>query len=165
MALHTLRRRSAKHALHVASLTHNLSMPAAEWKAGGTVIDFDIGAIASLGPTRAKQHKSYSKQNSYHGKRTYQPFSQPVTLSQPHCAPTSPSQPITFLSIARTEPNVSSATSTPLRRTARVIMLGTLSQSWQRKPHAIGPKCPKALSSCRGGPFGHDHTLDGLYDF
>ena len=50
VALHTLRRRATKNTLYVASLTHNLSVSAAERKTGGTVIDFDIGTITSLGP-------------------------------------------------------------------------------------------------------------------
>jgi len=58
MALHTLRRRSTKNSLHVASLAHNLSMPAAEWETGGAVIDFDVGTIASLGSDLADQYKS-----------------------------------------------------------------------------------------------------------
>jgi len=49
MALHALRRRSTKNALYVASLAHNLGVSAAERETGGTVIDFDIGTITSLG--------------------------------------------------------------------------------------------------------------------
>jgi len=51
----------------MASLAHNLSMSTAEWKAGGSVVNFDIRAIASLGSDLADQHKSRSKQDESQG--------------------------------------------------------------------------------------------------
>jgi hypothetical protein len=56
MTLHTLRRRSSKNALQVASLAHDLRMAAAEREAGAGVIDFHIGTI--LGRYLARQHEA-----------------------------------------------------------------------------------------------------------
>jgi hypothetical protein len=42
VALHTLRRRSSKNALHVAPLAYDLRVAAAEWEAGAAVVKFDV---------------------------------------------------------------------------------------------------------------------------
>jgi hypothetical protein len=59
MALHTLRRRSAKYALQVAPLAHDLRMASAEREAGTVVVDFDIGTIrATLGLCLVRQQNA-----------------------------------------------------------------------------------------------------------
>jgi hypothetical protein len=59
MTLHTLRRRSSKYALQVASLAHDLRMAADEREAGAAVIDFHIGTIGTiLAPYLARQHEA-----------------------------------------------------------------------------------------------------------
>jgi len=57
MALHTLRRRSSKYALHVASFTHDLRVATGEREAGAAVIDFDVGTTRTiLGLCLARQY-------------------------------------------------------------------------------------------------------------
>jgi hypothetical protein len=57
MALHTLRRRSAKYALQVASLAHDLRVAATEREAGAAVVEFDVGTTRTiLGFCLVRQH-------------------------------------------------------------------------------------------------------------
>jgi hypothetical protein len=57
VALHTLRRCSAKYALQVAPLAHDLRVAAAEREACAAVIDLDIGtACATLGLCLDREH-------------------------------------------------------------------------------------------------------------
>ena len=59
MTLHTLRWRSSKYALYVASLTRNLRVAATEREASTAVIKFDIGATGTrLSLYLARQHEA-----------------------------------------------------------------------------------------------------------
>ena len=59
MTLHTLRRRSSKDSLQVASLAHNLRVAAAEREAGTAVIEFESGTTGTtLGLYLARQHEA-----------------------------------------------------------------------------------------------------------
>ncbi|MBU6431867.1 MAG: hypothetical protein KGS09_15920 [Nitrospirae bacterium] len=59
MTLHTLRRRSSKYALQVASLAHNLRVAAAEREAGTAVIELNVGTIRTiLGRCLAQQYEA-----------------------------------------------------------------------------------------------------------
>ena len=48
MALHTLRRRTSKYALQMASFAHDLRVAATEREAGAAVIEFDIGTARTI---------------------------------------------------------------------------------------------------------------------
>jgi hypothetical protein len=59
MTLHTLRRRSSKDPLQVASLARDLRVAAAEREASAAVVDFNIGTISTiLGLSLARQHEA-----------------------------------------------------------------------------------------------------------
>jgi len=66
VALHTLRRRSAKNALQVAPFAHHLRVTATKREAGAAMIEFDIRAVTSLGRSgiRHQQHHATCRQKS-----------------------------------------------------------------------------------------------------
>jgi hypothetical protein len=81
MALHTLRRRSSKYALQVASLARDLRVTAAELEAGAAVIDFNIRADTSLGRSgiRHQQHRAAYRQKSGNDCPGKEPMSCPAS--------------------------------------------------------------------------------------
>jgi hypothetical protein len=59
MTLHTLRRRSSKDPLQVASLARDLRVAATEREASAAVVDFHIGTISTiLGLSLARQQEA-----------------------------------------------------------------------------------------------------------
>ena len=82
VALHTLRRRSSKNALHVAPLAYDLRVAAAEWEAGAAVVKFDVRATRTiLGLCLARQHDAKPQDRRDENRGDYPPLTQRVMQS------------------------------------------------------------------------------------
>jgi hypothetical protein len=87
MALHTLRRRSAKYALQVAPLAHHLRVTATKREAGAAMIKFDICAVTSLGRSgiRRQQGRATYRQKPGNNCPGKEPTSYPASQLRHLC--------------------------------------------------------------------------------